>query len=259
MHNKRQPITDFKFVPGRSRQTTVSFTQPAERAKNILKPSLPRPQPGLRLGGFKPLMAQGLRLTKTIPRYLSSSFFFKKIQKLWRRSTGRHKTIAATVLIVLFIVIPVLAHHSVPSNLPKAAVPPASHKPITLTHGTPSYANLLPEGKSIKSLGGWTRVSPPDHNPVYAYQDKIGAVSISVSEQPLPANFKNDTAKQIADLAQNFNATEKVMAGTTVIYIGTSANGPQSVIFTKADLLILIKSTSIIPSSQWSAYVDSLQ
>src|SRR4051812_26486041 len=48
------------------------------------------------------------------------------------------------------------------------------------------YQTILPEGKSISDFGGWTRVSPPKTDPVYAYTDEINSTSINVSEQPLP-------------------------------------------------------------------------
>jgi hypothetical protein len=127
------------------------------------------------------------------------------------------------------------------------------------TPGTPSYATILPKGKSIGSLGGWYKVSPPGRDPVYAYVDKIGSIEVDVSEQPLPDAFKANTAGKVAELAQNFNAAEKLNADGMTVYIGTSAKGPQSLIFTKSNLLILIKSSSIVTNDQWIQYVSSLQ
>ncbi len=149
----------------------------------------------------------------------------------------------------------------------------ATHRPHTITasttgvkgassaglvRGTPSYSTLLPSGKSIDSLGGWYRVSPSNSDPVYAFADRIGSVQLDVSEQPLPGSFTQNTAEQIAQLAQSFSANEKIVAGDTIFYVGTSAKGPQSVILTKSDLLILIKSDSIIPNDQWAAYISAL-
>lgn len=121
------------------------------------------------------------------------------------------------------------------------------------------YQTVLPESKSITQLGGWKRVSPPDSEPVYAYSDKIGDTSISVSQQPLPESFKKDGIdSEVADLAKKFNATTTFDADTTTAYIGTSAKGPQSVIFTKNSLLILIKSQAKIDEPSWIRYVKSL-
>jgi hypothetical protein len=139
--------------------------------------------------------------------------------------------------------------------------PSASTNHSTLGTSTeqPHYATLLPQGKSIESLGGWHRVSPDGKDPVFAFTDSIDGIGISVSEQPLPANFQDDTDGQVAKLAQNFGANEKVMAGHTAVYIGTSIKGPQSIITSQADLLILIKSQHKISNIHWANYISNLQ
>jgi hypothetical protein len=133
--------------------------------------------------------------------------------------------------------------------------------PITrlLTRGTPDYSTITPAGRSVDDLGGWARVSPPYSSPVYSFVDKIDGVQINVSEQPLPKDFQTDTASHIERTATDFNATEKVQAKSTVFYIGTASNGPQSVIFTKNGLLILIKSGAPLTTSQWATYIDNLR
>lgn len=123
----------------------------------------------------------------------------------------------------------------------------------------PQYNTVLPVDKSIEDLGGWGRVSPPDKDPVYAYADVISGVRIIVSQQPLPDNLKKDTEEEVAKLAEGFNANEKIHVGDVTAHIGTSAEGPQSAILTKNDLLLLIKSDSEIAKEQWMAYIGSLR
>jgi hypothetical protein len=135
----------------------------------------------------------------------------------------------------------------------------ATHGALGATTEQPQYATVLPSGKTIESLGGWHRVSPTGRAPVFAFADSIDGVSISVSEQPLPANFKDDPAGQVAKLAQSFAANDKVMAGHTAAYIGTSIKGPQSVITTQGNLLILIRSDSKISDPHWVNYITNLQ
>lgn len=132
-------------------------------------------------------------------------------------------------------------------------------KSTDVTSQKPNYKTILPEGRSIKELGGWKRVSPPNNDPVFAYADTLNNIPISVSEQPLPRSFKSDTSNKVAELAQKFNATDKTEANGTTIYIGTSSKGPQSVIFTKNDVLILIKSEKKISNTSWASYASSLQ
>lgn len=123
---------------------------------------------------------------------------------------------------------------------------------------TPTYATILPDGKSIKKLGGWKRVSPPKSDPVFAYLDTIDGVAISVSEQSMPKSFQQDPVGQTAELAKKFNATDKVMSGATAVYIGTNVKGPQSVVFTKDNVLVLIKSAATIQDVSWTNYVALL-
>lgn len=144
------------------------------------------------------------------------------------------------------------------SSLPATTATPTN--PLEqLQKGTPDYPTLLPSGKSADDLGGWTRISPPEREAVYAYVDTINSVPVSVSQQPLPSTFKNDPETKVRDLALAQNADKTVDVGSRKLYIGTSKNGPQSVIFHTDTLLILIKSSSTIPDDEWKSYVDSLQ
>jgi len=124
---------------------------------------------------------------------------------------------------------------------------------------TPGYQTLLPSNTSIKQLGGWKRVSPEANAPVYAYVDTIDGIAISVSEQPIPDSFKPDVESHVANLAKSDSATNIVKSNDLTLYIGLSSKGPQSVYFTKNDLLILIKSEKQIKNEAWSTYASSLQ
>lgn len=126
------------------------------------------------------------------------------------------------------------------------------------TRNNPDYRTILPDNKSVSELGGWKRVSPPGKDPVFAYSDNINNIPITVSQQPLPNSFKTETANHVAELAKAYNATTKINVGDTVVYIGTSSKGPQSVIFTQKNLLILIKSQKVIDNGAWGEYVKSL-
>lgn len=125
--------------------------------------------------------------------------------------------------------------------------------------GTPDYATVLPAGKTVEQLGGWTRVSPADRDPVYAFSDKIGNTPVIVSQQPLPEDLRGSTDEEIAKLAKNFNANEKVSAGDMTLFVGKSAKGPQSIITYKGDLLILIKASAAVGNDQLVSYANSLR
>ena len=130
---------------------------------------------------------------------------------------------------------------------------------INIGKGTPEYTTILPAEKTIESLGGWTRVSPPKANPVFAYLDTVNNTPINVSQQPLPEDFKDDISEKVESLAQEYGASQKITVEGVPVYIGTSAKGPQSVIFSKNDLLVLIKSSVEISNDHWAQYISSLR
>ena len=192
----------------------------------------------------------------------SLSSFGKAIRKIISKFSKKKIVISGTIC-VLLIAIGIGCYVFKPSQA-KIAKPTKTVQQTTFTidkleSGTPDYSTVLPTDKNISSLGGWKRVSPSTADAVYAYADKIDNVPISVSEQPLPDNFKTDTANQVEQLAENFNATQKITVGDTIIYLGSSTDGPQSVILNKSNLLILIKSESKIENASWASYVSSLQ
>jgi hypothetical protein len=128
----------------------------------------------------------------------------------------------------------------------------------TLTSAAPDFSALTPAGKTP----AWKQSKPQggkDNSAVYIYSDKINDVSIKVSEQPLPPSFRDDPAGKVAEIAQGFNATDSMQIDGMPVYIGTSAKGPQSVIFSNGTLLILIKSDSVIESGDWADYINALE
>ena len=187
------------------------------------------------------------------------SWAYSVIQKLARTSRK------SQALAVVALVIVISAYALLSGGTPQAAKAPrntAGHSSlptISLTQGTPDYNTILPAGKTIQNFGGWTRVSPKDANAVYAYVDKVGSVQVDVSEQPLPPGFQVNTDAQVAQVASGYHATEKVPALNTNLYIATLADDSQAVIFTKDNLLILMKSVSLLPPSDWVTYVNALQ
>jgi hypothetical protein len=193
---------------------------------------------------------------------------YAKIQKtpIYKKFSSRLSKLPKkyrVVVIIFCIAVILLGGSYLLKSQPKnITISGSQNKSITtpkLVKGTPSYTTVLPSGKTIQSLGGWTRISPPTASPVYTYLDKIDKVQINVSEQPLPNSFKANSAQQLAKLAQSENATEKITISGTIVYIGTSSGGSQSIFLVKNNLLILIESTSTVSVNSWVKYINSLQ
>lgn len=112
---------------------------------------------------------------------------------------------------------------------------------------------LLPSDKTVQ----WRKVSPPGSEPVFAYSDTLADIKITVSEQQVPKKLRSED--KVMQLAEQFNATNKLKVGDFTTYIGRSAKGPQYVIFVKDDVLVLIRSSDTIDDSDWIRYVSSFK
>lgn len=152
-----------------------------------------------------------------------------------------------------------LPSHSPTTHKSDIKTSPIKTKSTKLSKGTPDYTTYLPIGGTIDDYGGWTRVSPPKADPVYAYSDTINKVPIIVSQQRLPDSFKGHVDKSVEELATDYAATQKITAKNITIHIGRSSKGPESIIFVKGDTLILIKTERKIPDNQLLQYVELLK
>lgn len=215
-----------------------------------------------------------LRQTPTIPtqskpiiplldeekRDLKSPVFIEHIQRVGRKLAASPKKLAIVVLLLVTVGYTgtlLMQKKNTVTDI-KGAATTATNETDLERNAKPKFPTVIPSGKSIEKLGGWTRISPEGRVPVYAYADKLSGIAIRVSEQELPANLEGDS-EGVQKLAADFDATQKLTAGDTTAYIGTSAKGPQSVIFTKNKLLILITSDKKIDTEHWTTYISSLQ
>lgn len=123
----------------------------------------------------------------------------------------------------------------------------------------PNFRAVLPASTSIEDLGGWQKLTPPNSDPFYVYIDEIDSILVNVSQQSLPSGFSSDVDTKVSEVAKGYNATSTLDANGTKVYIGNSAKGPQSVIFSKNGLLILIVSQQKIQDESWISYINSLK
>lgn len=94
---------------------------------------------------------------------------------------------------------------------------------------------------------------------VVNYKDSIGGVAITVSQQPLPEAFRQDTDSKVKKMAEGFSATKTIATANPTAYIGSSEKGPQTVIFSKKDLLVFIQSAKKIDDHDWAEYITNLK
>lgn len=132
---------------------------------------------------------------------------------------------------------------------PQPAQPVQNHDPI----------KLLPAGKSIGFFGGWFSSNIAKIGNVYNFKEKIDGVVIVVGQQSLASQTGSDPGTTAQEVADYFSAKNMVSANGYPIYIGTSGQRTQTVIFEKDDTLVLIVSGGVLPDYIWTAYANSLQ
>lgn len=182
----------------------------------------------------------------------------RRRKPLWRRAlNGRTLFAIAVALALVWVLQP--RERTEQANSSDTKSTPVKTKSTKLSKGTPNYKTYLPKGKSAKDYGGWTRVSPSKADPVYAYSDVIGTTPVIVSQQDLPSAFVGNVEEKVEELAQDYSAGEKITAKEVTVYVGKSADGPESIIFVKGSTLILIKTDGKLSNDDLLAYVESLE
>lgn len=116
----------------------------------------------------------------------------------------------------------------------------------------PNFETLTPNNSSDTKLDNTTVRTTPNDGQVFSYTDTIDGVSITVNQQELPKNMTVDV------IAKNLNATKKLTKNSLTMYVGTSEQGAQTAVFGVKNLLILIKSASVIQDKSWTSYAASL-
>ncbi len=195
----------------------------------------------------------------TVPKIGWLEKFLKKLARLFAKKWVRLVAVVALfVAISLGVLYVTKTFDSDVKNTTNENQPPLVSEQDR-TAQVPFYETLMPTGKTIEQLGGWTRMSPSDRNAVFGYTDSIENNRIVVSQQPLPEDFREDVEAQVEALAKGYKATEKITVGGLTVHIAKSAKGPQSIVFAKKGLLVLIRSSVTISNDQWIGYISSLQ
>lgn len=127
--------------------------------------------------------------------------------------------------------------------------------------GTQTTADAKPDFSVLKPMATGTEATSIRYDgtkKVASYNDVLDTVPITISQQPLPDNFKSDPTAKVEEFAKQINATDKISTGDVTAFSGVSAKGPQTVVFTKNDLLIFIYADKKIDTLKWSKYIEGM-
>jgi hypothetical protein len=193
----------------------------------------------------------GISIHIALPK-LKKPSLSKKLPKLPKNLTYKKAGIGAgsLILVIAVGVIALQARDSKGENTGNTGVlGTASQKP-TFEYSLPTGV-----GHDVKSES----VRYDAQRKVVNFTDSIGGVTITISQQPLPDKFKENTDDEVKKLAESFSANEVLSTANPTAYLGTSAKGPQTVIFSKKGLLVFIQSTKEIDNHDWAEYITNLQ
>jgi hypothetical protein len=120
----------------------------------------------------------------------------------------------------------------------------------------PTFDTLgLTKGQKTEKI-----VAYDEEKKVASYSDVIDGTEVTVSQQPLPDNFKTNSTKEVEKLAASFKATNAITAGKVTAYSGVaSETGTQTIVFTKNQLLIFILASKELTGKSIAKYITDLK
>ena len=181
-----------------------------------------------------------------------------KVIKATRSWMSSHKMLAtglASVAVVLFVG---SISYSLVKPDPKATLGDSTSSLSIvdeLPREKPKFPILYPSTKSPDDFDV-VRISPDGADVSYTYLDQITSdgVVFKITQQEVPEGF------DLEKTATDFQATNIIQIDEGKVYHGYSEKGGvQSLIFTKNDKLITIRSPQKLTDDQWAGYIISLQ
>lgn len=163
---------------------------------------------------------------------------------------GNVATLCALGLIVVFGAVSLVAISGKSSSTNNQTV-------LSDTTATPEFKMIFPEGVQTNIDNNYVSFNS-DKN-IASYTDKIGAITVTVSQQPLPARFNNNLETELDREAKKAGAIEIIVPSNPITYVGTAANGVQTAVFYKHDLLIYVRAANKVDNLDWTDYVRSLR
>ena len=130
-------------------------------------------------------------------------------------------------------------------------------KEVAGSSKTPSYAPLTPETVTNGQVSG---AQYDNKKQLYKYNDEYKGVSLTISQQPIPDQLRDNPAK-IADIAKtSISATEKILTTNGDAYIVTDEKtNTQRLVLVHRQLLVFIQSYDRLDNVDWLVYIQNLQ
>lgn len=173
----------------------------------------------------------------------------KRVGKAIKRAPRWVYATAALVAIPAFIITWGVVSHDNAKNKPAVQGDTKS--------AVPDFQTVTPNGDITDTTSQKIQYDPAKK--VASFTDKLNGYEITVSMQPIPANFKPNIGDNVKKVAEQFAANTVLEVDNGSAYLGTSAKGPQSLVGYRGDLLVFMKSETKIDNKAWTDYFNSLK
>lgn len=141
-------------------------------------------------------------------------------------------------------------------QLPIGQKSPKDVKGTSIVSEKPTFKPALPD--TNKESIEQKHVYDPKRQ-LYTFEDELLKSKITISQQPLPEQFKTSPAA-LQNLAKSIGATVKLETAFGTAYIATSDNkSSQRVVATHRDILMFIETLKTYDDDTWKLYLDSLR
>ena len=118
----------------------------------------------------------------------------------------------------------------------------------------PKFDFVQPEGRPIEK----SKIAYDSVRNFAKYDDEINGIPITVSQQPMPSQYKNDLIGGAKKIAGDFGATEELSVDGQLMYLGKDEKGPMTLILTKNEILIFILTSKQIDKNGLMVYASNL-
>lgn len=181
----------------------------------------------------------------------------KKLNGKSNHTKRRRVAIAGSALAVSFFLVKSLVSSDTSKDTPGVLSAGTETTQDGRTEEQPTFKVLYPSDKA--DLEAVTRKSPSGVL-LHTYRDSIDGVEIEVTQQELPASFKDSPVTELEKVAKNFQAVNVIQIDESLVYHGLDEKtGVQSLFAVKSDTLISIRSSQKLSDDKWAGYILSLK
>lgn len=246
-----------------SAQRQAAGPSGASRASAPATVSIQIHLPSLKSKRFKQLAQFTKQVVSTVKLGLNSG----KIWFLHQLATNKPRTLGISIgvpIIITLLLLPPLLHFGYGADEAASSGSSANGTSAGAKAGydKPPFEVVTPSSKTKLATPDGVHAAYDGERNTYSYSDTINGSGFTVSQQPIPAQFKDGQAA-VESIGPTLNkgvtpSTLNVITGFAAVSTNPKYNS-QTVVANVRDLLIFITSSHAFKDSEWVSYLNSLQ